>query len=96
MQSSLGQCAWLTALQERVRERKHYFTQRLFHEQPKPLKGGDHRHFTDRKNPTFAYKIEGEDGAHYEQKGLRHDCEAWYEKGHPEVCQLNTSSLILH
>ena len=64
-------------------ERKHYYTQLLFHHQSKPLRPGtDNRHLEDENNPAFVYYVKGDDTPHLECKGLHHDEEVRYEKGH--------------
>ena len=63
--------------------RKHYYTQLLFHHQPKPIgQQRDGRHSEDLKNKAFIYHKEGDPTPHFECKGLRHDIEVWAERGH--------------
>lgn len=70
---------------ESILRRKHYHTQLLFHQQPKPITkqaNADNRHLGDITDPVFQYTVEGDETVHCEAKGLRHDVQAWFERGH--------------
>ncbi|KAJ3476005.1 hypothetical protein NLI96_g11453 [Meripilus lineatus] len=65
---------------------KHINTQRLAHEFPGEIDfaSGDQRHEMDQQFPLVSYRVAGTNIIRFEPKGVRHDCQYWTERGHPD------------
>ncbi|KAJ3474104.1 hypothetical protein NLI96_g12650 [Meripilus lineatus] len=64
---------------------KHIYTQKLAHEFPEAIdhSAGDQRHEVDQEYGLMSYRSVGTAIIKYDRKGVRHDCQYWAERGHP-------------
>ena len=76
-------------LQDRALLGKHIYTQKLAHEFPEAIdhSAGDQRHEVDQEYGLMSYRSVGTAIIKYDRKGVRHDCQYWAERGHPNVSE---------